>query len=49
MEARANLLELFLTANGQTCAGFEGSLDVSIAKALEKDLKKSLILGLQTV
>lgn len=29
--------------------GFEGSLDVSIAKALEKDLKKSLILGLQTV
>ncbi|KAF8798370.1 hypothetical protein BYT27DRAFT_7203460 [Phlegmacium glaucopus] len=35
----------FLVFNG----GFEGSLEVSIAKALEKDLRKSIILGLRTV
>ena len=49
MEARADLLEPFLTANRQTCAGLEGSLAISIAKALKQDLKKILILGLQTV
>ncbi|KAF8802228.1 hypothetical protein BYT27DRAFT_7112916, partial [Phlegmacium glaucopus] len=35
----------FLVFNG----GFEGGLEVSITQALEKDLRKSIILGLRTV